>query len=87
MRFTPVPGAMGLAALALAACAPAHDKAFYATNTDARAQTLLACQADPGRLGRSADCGNARAAEADAHAAYFYEAPRPAARVAQPGQL
>jgi hypothetical protein len=90
MRSAPVLGAMVAVALALAACAPAaptHDKAFYAANTDARAQTLTACQADPGRLGRTADCTDARAAEADAHAARFYAAPRPASRVVQPGQL
>lgn len=90
MRSAPVLGAMVAVALALAACAPAapaHDNIFYAVNTDARAQMLTACQADPGRLGRTADCGNARAAEADAHAAHFYEVRRPAARVAQPGQL
>jgi len=90
MRSAPALGAVVLLALAVAACAPAapaRDKAFYATNVDARAQTLTACQADPGGLGRTADCGNARAAEADAHAARSYDAQRPASRVAQPGPL
>jgi hypothetical protein len=88
MRSALALGAVAL--LALAACAPAapaRDKAFYASNVDARAQTLTACQADPGGLGRTADCGNARAAEADAHAARSYDAQRPASRVAQPGPL
>jgi len=75
---------------ALTACAPAppaHDKAWYAAHADARAQALAACRVDPGRRQASAGCVNAQAAEADARTAHFYDAPRPASRVAAPGQL
>ena len=90
MGVRPALGAVFVAGLALAACspvAPVRGRAFYAANVDARAQTLIACRADPGRLGRTTDCAAAAAAEADAHVAHFYDVRRPAARVAQPGQL
>lgn len=74
----------------LAACsqpAPTHDKAFYAANAGERATQLSACQNDPGRLGATANCVNAQAADADAHAQHFYDVAKPAARVAKPGSL
>jgi hypothetical protein len=79
-----------LAGLATAACsptAPAHDKAYYAANAGARARGVAACRANPGRLAATPDCVNAQAADADAHAAHFYDAPKPASRVLKPGQL
>ena len=90
MRAWRLLGGLGLAAAALAACSPAapvRDKAFYAANATARAQQLAACQADPGRLGAGADCVNAQAADADAHAQHFYDVAKPASRVVQPGNL
>ncbi len=83
-------GAAVLAAIALAACspqAPAHDKAYYAANASERASTVATCQADPGRLAATPNCVTAQAADADAHAAHFYDAPKPASRVQKPGQL
>jgi hypothetical protein len=83
-------GAAVLAAIVLAACspqAPAHDKAYYAANAAERASTVATCQADPGRLAATQGCVNAQAADADAHAAPFYDAPKPASRVQKPGQL
>lgn len=80
---------LAAAAAALASCSrpPAHDKAFFAAHASARAQQLAACQADPGRMAGRTDCINAQAADADAHAARFYDAPRPVARVRAPGQI
>jgi hypothetical protein len=79
------------AALAtLAACspgAPTQDKAYYAAHPDERMRQLTVCQNDPGRLASTTTCVNAQAAEADAHAARFYAAPKPAPRVADPGKL
>ena len=74
----------------LAACspqAPARDKPYFAAHDAERASQLAACQADPGRLAATPNCVNAQAAEADAHAAHFYDTPAPAPRVAKPGQL
>ena len=74
----------------LAACtpqAPAHDKPYFAAHDAERASQLAACQADPGRLAATPNCVNAQAADADAHAAHFYDAPAPAPRVAKPGHL
>ena len=74
----------------LAACTPtppARDKAYYAAHTGERAQEVAACQADPGRLGATANCVNAQAADADARTAHFYDTPKPASRVDKPGQL
>jgi hypothetical protein len=48
---------------------------------------VATCQADPGRLAATPNCVNALAADADAHAAHFYDAPKPASRVQKPGQL
>ncbi len=75
---------------ALGACSPGaqtHDKAYYAAHADERTRQLNACQNDPGHLGSTPNCVNAQAAEADTHAAHFYEAPKPAPRVADPGKL
>lgn len=81
----------GLAGLAtLAACSPAspgHDKAYYAAHDAERAAQLTACQNDPGRLAATPNCVNAQSADADAHAAHFYDAPKPAPRVQTPGKL
>lgn len=74
----------------LAGCAPrtaVHDKAYYAAHAQARASAIAACNDNPGGLGGEPDCANAAAAEADAHAARFFNAPKPASRVAAPGQL
>ncbi len=74
----------------LAACSPAaisHDKAYYAAHGDERASQLTTCQTDPGRLGLTPNCVNARAAEADTHAGRFYDAPKTAAYVADRGKL
>ena len=87
LRFLAI---IGVAALALAACspqAPAHDKAYYAAHADERAAQLQTCQGDPGRLAATPNCVNAQAADADAHAAHFYDVQKPAPRVANPGRL
>jgi hypothetical protein len=75
---------------ALGACSPGvvtHDKAYYAAHADERTRQLNACQNDPGHLGSTPNCVNAQAAEADAHTAHFFEATKPARRVADPGKL
>lgn len=90
MRALRLLGALGLAAAALAACAPAepnHDKAYYAAHDAERATKLAACQNDPGKMAATPDCVNAQAADADAHAKTFYDVQKPAARVQQPGKL
>jgi hypothetical protein len=82
--------ALGLAAAALAACSPAepsHDKAYYAAHDAERATKLAACQNDPGKMAATANCANAQAADTDAHTKTFYDAPKPASRVQQPGKL
>ncbi len=74
----------------LAACSPAapvHDKAYYATHDAERATQLATCQNDPGQLASTPNCLNAQSADADAHAAHFYDSPKAAARVTKPGQL
>lgn len=83
-------GLLGLGLLGLAACsgsAPGHDKTWYAGHAAERASEVAACQADPGRLSGTRDCVNAQAADADAHAATFYDVRKPASRVAAPGAL
>ena len=90
MRCLRLIAGLALTSLALAACspqAPTHDKAYYAANATERASTVATCQADPGRLAATPNCVNALAADADAHAAHFYDAPKPASRVQKPGQL
>ena len=90
MRCLRLIAGLALTSLALAACspqAPAHDKADYAANASERASMVATCQADPGRLAATPNCVNAQAADADAHAAHFYDAPKPASRVQKPGQL
>ena len=75
---------------ALAGCAPRaamHDKAYYAAHPRERASAIAVCKDHPGGLGGEPDCTNAQAADADAHADHFYDAPRPASRVQAPGQL
>jgi len=82
--------ALGIASAALAACSPAaptHDKAYFATHAADRASTLAGCQNDPGSLAGTPNCVNAQEADADAHAQHFYDTPKPAARVDQPGKL
>jgi hypothetical protein len=82
--------ALGLAAAALAACAqpaPTRDKAYYAGHEAERAAQLAVCRNDPGQLAATPNCVNAQAADADAHAAKFYDAPQPASRLADPGKL
>jgi hypothetical protein len=54
--------------LSTAACAPAPDRAAhtveeYRRDTTLRASEMRGCVNDPGGLGRSADCVNAREAE------------------------
>ncbi len=81
---------LGLSAAVMAACspgAPTRDKAYYTAHMQERAAALLACQADPGRLAATPDCLNAQAADADAYARHFYDAPAPASRVSQPAKL
>ena len=90
MRIGRLLAVLALAGAGLAACAPKpaiHDKAWYAANANERQVELIACEQDPGRLGASPDCVNARSADADAHAAHFYDVPKPAPRVQTPGQL
>jgi len=90
MRCLRLNAGLALTSLALAACspqAPTHDKAYYAANATERASMVATCQADPGRLAATPNCVNAQAADADAHAAHFYDAPKPASRVQKPGQL
>jgi hypothetical protein len=90
MRCLRLIAGLALTSLALAACspqAPTHDKAYYAANANERASMVATCQADPGRLAATPGCVNAQAADADAHAAHFYDAPKPASRVQKPGQL
>ena len=79
---------------ALAACSPpnpasgpAHDVAYYRDHSDERAATLKACQNDQGRLAATSNCINALAADSASHAAHFYDAPKPATGVADPGKL
>jgi hypothetical protein len=75
---------------ALAACSPptpAHDKAYFVAHDADRAAQVAACQADPGRLAATPACINAQAADAEVHAAHFYDAPKPASRVQKPGSL
>lgn len=90
MRCLRLIAGLALTSLALAACspqAPTHDKAYYAANASERTSTVATCQADPGRLAATPNCVNAQAADADAHSAHFYDAPKPASRVQKPGQL
>ncbi len=90
MRCLRLIAGLALTSLALAACspqAPTHDRAYYAANATERASMVATCQADPGRLAATPNCVNAQAADADAHAAHFYDAPKPASRVQKPGQL
>lgn len=54
--------------LSSAGCAPvpdraAHTVAEYQQDTQLRREEFARCEADPGTLGRSADCVNVRAAE------------------------
>ena len=89
MPWVRVPLALGLAAAMLAACAqpaPGHDKAYYGGHEAERTTQLAACQNRPGQLAATPNCVNAQAADADAHAAKFYNAPTPAPRVADPGK-
>ncbi len=79
---------------ALAACSPpnpasgpAHDVAYYRDHSDERAAKVKACQNDQGRLAATRNCINALAAESASHAAHFYDAPKPATGVADPGKL
>ena len=67
--------------------APTHDKAYYVRHEAERTSQLSACQNDPGRLGATANCVNAQSADADVHASKFYDAAKPAPRVADPGKL
>jgi hypothetical protein len=90
MRRLALLAALGLGVAALAGCsqpAPSHDKAFYAANAPERTRQMAECQNDPGRLAATPNCINAQSADADAHAAHFYEVPKPASRVADPGKL
>ncbi|MEW5688169.1 MAG: EexN family lipoprotein [Pseudomonadota bacterium] len=80
---------VGAAAL-LAACSepsPSRDKAYFAAHETERATQLAACQNDPGRLSSTPNCVNAQAAESDARTARFYDVPKPASRLANPGAL
>ena len=55
-----------VASLTLAGCAPApkpHTVAEFRANPTLRGQVLARCANDPGELGSSADCVNAREAE------------------------
>ena len=86
----PIIFASALSAAVTAACSPApptQDKAYYVAHAQERAVALLTCQADPGRLSTTPNCLNAQAADADAHAQHFYDAPAPASRVSQPAKL
>lgn len=86
LRLILLTGVLGAAA----ACAPhppEHDKAYYAAHAVERAQEVTACQDDPAGLGQTNNCQSALAADADAHASHFYDAPKPASRVQAPGQL
>ncbi len=90
MRPLRLLAALGLAGATLVACAqpaPTRDKAYYAGHDGERIAQLASCQNDPGRLAATPNCVNAQAADADAHAAKFYDAPQPAPRVADPGKL
>ncbi len=81
---------IGLSVLELAACsqpAPIRDKPYYLAHEAERASQLSACQTDPGRLAATSNCINAQAADAEVHAARFYDAPKPASRVAAPERL
>ena len=69
------------------ASGPAHDVAYYRAQPDERAATLKACQNDQGRLAATSNCINALAADSASHAAHFYDAPKPATGVADPGKL
>ena len=55
-------------ALSAAGCAPAPDRALYTVedykhDAQLRREDLARCTADPGALGKSADCVNVREAE------------------------
>jgi hypothetical protein len=55
-------------AMSAAGCAPVPDQARhsvedYATDPALRHETLARCNADPGTLGKSADCVNVKEAE------------------------
>jgi hypothetical protein len=59
--------AVGMALLALAACSPeppaaTHTVADYRANAELRRDTFARCANDPGTLGRTPDCINAREA-------------------------
>ena len=61
------PCALGIALLALAACSrepptATHTVAEYRANADLRRDTFARCANDPGTLGRTPDCVNAREA-------------------------
>jgi hypothetical protein len=82
--------AVGLALSVLAACSPpeaAHDVAFYRDHPQARAAKLSACRNDPGRLAATDNCVNALGADSAAVSKQFWNKPRTAPRVANPGAL
>ena len=79
---------------ALSACSPpnsasgpTHDVAYYRDHPDERAAKMKACQNNQGKLAATSNCINALAADSASHAAHFYDAQKPAARVADPGKL
>jgi hypothetical protein len=80
-------GLLSLAGLAACSPMPEHDKAYFVAHDTDRAVQVAACQADPGCLATTPACINAQAADAEVHAAHFYDAPKPASRVQKPGSL
>lgn len=58
--------ALSLAGATFAHAVPARDVAFYTANPGLRKATLARCLNDPGGLGKTADCVNAKTAESRA---------------------
>lgn len=71
---------LGLIGLGIAGCdspAATHDRTYYATHSDARAEVLAECRNDPGRLGGTPNCRNALAAQSDVEHERAFHGARP----------
>ncbi len=82
---------LGLMGLGLAGCgAPeaTHDRAYFVGHPDERAQALVRCHNDPGRLSATPNCLNALAAESEAeHDRAFHGARPTTGGVSRPDHL
>jgi hypothetical protein len=67
-RRLPAIAVLAVALVGLAGCDgdPAHDVAYYKAHTAERDKKIAQCSNDPGRLGVSPNCTNAKTALGDA---------------------